>query len=177
MSIVATRYAKALLDVLYPSKADAGLEQLRTFSKVLSEQPDARLVFENPTVSTERRKDLLQKIGDAIGLDKPVCNFLSLLIERNRLSVLAEVLNAYQTQLDEKQNIVRAHVASAMPLDAAQQTQVAARLEKLTGKKVRMDVSVDPSLIGGFVAQVGSTIYDGSVRQQLHAFKSNLTQD
>src|SRR5688572_8520819 len=151
MSIAATRYAKALLDVLYPSKSDAGLEQLRAFSTVLSNNPNARQAFENPTVSTERRKDLLNKIGDAIALDVPVRNFLNLLIERNRLNLMDDVVSSYETLLDERQNIVRAHVSSALPLDTTQQSLVAARLEKLTGKKVRMDVRVDPSLIGGFI--------------------------
>lgn len=177
MSIAATRYAKALLDVLFPSKAQAGLDQLRAFNAVLVEQPTARLVFENPSVSTERRRDLLNKIGDAISLDQPVRNFLNLLIERNRLGFLDSIVSTYETLLDEKLGVVRARVSSSLELDPAQQRQVAARLEALTGKKVRMEVTVDPGLIGGLVAQVGSTIYDGSVRQQLETFRNTLTQD
>jgi F-type H+-transporting ATPase subunit delta len=177
MSVAAKRYAKALLDVLYPAKAEAGLEQLRNFSTMLSGEADARLVFDNPTVSAENRKDLLNKIGDSLKLDTPIRNFLALLIDRNRLDLLKEIVSTYATLLDEKLGVVQAHVTSALALDAAQQKEVAAKLEKLTGKKVRMDVSVDPSLIGGLVAQVGGTIYDGSVRQQLQTFRNSLTQD
>jgi F-type H+-transporting ATPase subunit delta len=68
-------------------------------------------------------------------------------------------------------------VTSASALDSSQQRELAARLANLTGKQVRMDLSVDPSLIGGVVAQVGSTIYDGSIRQQLQTFKHRLIQD
>jgi len=177
MSVVASRYAKALLDVLYPTQAEAGREQLRQFASVLSQELDARLLLENPTVSVERRKDLVGTIGDTLALAVPVRNFLGLLIERNRLDLLDKMVSTYESLLDDKLGIVRARITSALELDSRQRDEVAARLQALTGKKVRMEVLVDPSLIGGLVAQVGSTIYDGSIRQQLQAFRNNLTQD
>src|SRR5262249_27143625 len=133
MSVAARRYAKALLDVLYPDRASAGLEQLQRFSSILSSQPDARKVFENPTVSTERRRILLSKIADATQLDTPIQNFLGLLIERNRLDLLDEVVSTYERLFDEKQGVVQAHVTSALELDRAQQDAVTARLQDLTG--------------------------------------------
>jgi len=169
--------AKALMDVLYPEKAESGLRQLRQFAAILSEQPDARAVFENPTISADGRKGLLNKIGDAVAFDKVIRNFLNLLVERNRLALITEIIAAYEKLLDEKQGVVRALVTSAKPLDAAQQSAVATKLQVLTGKQVRVELSVDPSLIGGLVAQVGSTVYDGSIRQQLNAFKNRLIQD
>jgi F-type H+-transporting ATPase subunit delta len=177
MSVVASRYAKALLDVLYPAKAEMGREQLRKFSSLLSQHGDARLVFENPTVSTERRRDLLQKIAVTLALDSPIQNFLGLLIEKNRLDLLDKVVSTYDSLLDEKLGVVKARVTSALELDSRQRDEVSARLQTLTGKKIRMEVSVDASLIGGLVAQVGGTIYDGSIRQQLETFKNSLTQD
>jgi F-type H+-transporting ATPase subunit delta len=177
MSIAASRYAKALLDVLFPAAAERGLEQLERVSAVLAGQAEARLVLENPTVPTERRKDLLEKIGSAAGLDAPVRNFLGLLIERNRLDILPDVVSSYAALLDEKQGVVRATVTSALELDPAQRERVAAQLQSLTGKKVRLEAAVDPSLIGGLVAQVGSTIYDGSVRSRLQTFRNHLIQN
>jgi len=177
MSVAASRYAKALLDVLYPAKAEAGRQQLLQFASVLSEQPDARLFLENPTVSGERRRDLVNKIADTLTLDASIRNFLGLLIDRNRLDLLDEIISTYEALLDDKLGIVRARITSALELDPRQRDEVAARLQELTGKKVRMEVFVDPALIGGLVAQVGSTIYDGSIRQQLQAFRNNLTQD
>ena len=93
MSVAASRYAKALLDVLYPSRAEMGRDQLRSFQSVLASQDGARLVFENPTLSTESRKDLLNKIGNVLKLDAPIRNFLGLLIDRNRLDVLEEIID------------------------------------------------------------------------------------
>jgi F-type H+-transporting ATPase subunit delta len=177
MSVAANRYAKALLDVLYPANAEVGREQLMKFSSLLSSQAQMRQLFENPTIAAERRKEVFKGIADSLSYETHVRNFLNLLIERNRLDLLDDIIGAYQKLLDEKLGIVRAHVTSASPLDSDQQRDIAARLEQATGKHVLIDLSVDPALIGGVVARVGSTIYDGSIRQQLQVFKQRLIQD
>lgn len=177
MSVAANRYAKALLDVLYPSGAERGLEQLESFFSLLSGETKMRQLFENPTIAADRRKTMFKTIADSLSYDTMVRNFLDLLIERNRLELLGEIINSYRKLLDEKLGLVRAHVTTAIPLDAQQQRELATKLERVTGKQVRMDVAVDSTLIGGVIAQVGSTIYDGSVRQQLQTFKRRLTQD
>ena len=177
MSVAANRYAKALIEVLYPDKAEAGLDQLRQFASLLQDQPDARRLFENPTVPTDRRKVLLNQIADSTGASAEVRNFIGILIERNRLGILDEIIAAYEKFFDARMGVVRAIVTTAQPLDAAQQDQLAATLSSVTGKQVRMTVEVDPELIGGAVARVGSTIYDGSLRQQLETFKSRLATE
>jgi len=177
MSVAANRYARALLDVLYPQNAEAGLQQLQSFSELLKDQPTARRLLENPTFSTDRRRRLLKEISDASGFDRRIANFIDILIDRNRLPLLAEIIVAYQMHLDERLGVVRAQVTSSRPLDGLQQRELAAKLEQVTGKQVRMEVAIDPSLIGGVIAKVGSTIYDGSVRNQLSAFKSRLIEE
>lgn len=177
MSVAANRYAKALIDALYPEKAEAGLQQLQSFSALLKDQPDARRFFENPAMAGGRRQRLLNEISGALSFDRRVANFAALIIDRNRLPILDELIHAYQKFLDERRGIVRARVTAARSLDAAQQRELAVRLEQITGKQVRMETAVDPSLIGGVIAQVGSTIYDGSVRHQLQAFKSRLVEE
>jgi F-type H+-transporting ATPase subunit delta len=177
MSVAANRYARALMDVLYPDKAQAGLQQLQDFLSLLNDQPEARRFLENPTIAGDRRKRMLKEIFDALSLDRRVANFIGILADRDRLPILEEIIQAYQKLLDERMGILRARVTSAYTLDAAQQRELAARLEQVTGKQIRMEVAVDPSLIGGMVAQVGSTIYDGSVRQQLQAFKSRFVEE
>ena len=177
MSVAANRYAKALMDVLYPEKAAPGLQQLQEFLSLLNEQPAARRFLENPTTAGERRKRLLKEIFDALSLDRRVANFVGILADRDRLPILEEIIQTYQKLLDERLGILRARVTSSHALDASQQRALAAKLEQATGKQIRMEVAVDPSLIGGMVAQVGTTIYDGSVRQQLQAFKSRLVEE
>ena len=177
MSVAANRYAKALLDVLYLTKAEAGYQQLQSFSALLKEQPPARRLLENPALSTDRRRRFLREISDASGFDRRIANFIDILIDRNRLGLLDEIIDAYQKLLDERLGVVRAQVTSARPLGRLQQRELAAKLEQATGKQVRMEVAVDPSLIGGVIAKVGSTIYDGSMRNQLSAVKSRLIED
>jgi F-type H+-transporting ATPase subunit delta len=177
MSVAANRYAKALIDALYPDMAEAGLQQLESFSLVLKQQPDVRRLFENPTISPDRREKLLKELARRLGFDQRVSRFFKLIIERNRLVLLEEIVESYKKLLDERLGIVRAVVTAAYPLDASLQSELAARLERVTGKQIRMSVDVDPSLIGGLVARVGSTVYDGSVRQQLFAFKNRLVQE
>jgi len=84
MSVAANRYAKALVDVLYPASAELGLEQLVKFSSLLSSQNQMRQLFENPTIAAERRKEVFKGIADSLSYDPHVRNFLNLLIERNR---------------------------------------------------------------------------------------------
>jgi F-type H+-transporting ATPase subunit delta len=174
LSVAANRYAKALMDVLYPDDAAAGLDQLDRLNALLASQPDAVRMLENPTVSTERRKDLIGKIAEAYGFTPPIRRVLDLLVDRNRMDILGDITAAFRKFHDEKAGIVQARVTAARELDDAERRALAAKLESATGKKVRMDVAVDPALIGGVVAQVGSTIYDGSLRQQLQSFRSRL---
>ena len=177
MSVAANRYAKALMDILYPKSAEAGLQQLQDFVSLLNEQKAARGFLQNPSMAGDRRARLLQEISAALSFDRRVANFVNILTDRNRLPLLEEIITQYQKLLDERRGIVRARVTAARSLDALQQRELAGKLEQITGKQVLMEVAVDPSLIGGVIAQVGSTIYDGSVRHQLQAFKSRLVEE
>jgi F-type H+-transporting ATPase subunit delta len=177
MSVVANRYARALIDVLEPDQAEAGFQQLQSFATLLKEQPDSRRFLQNPVMSGQRRERVLNEILAALGLDRRVGNFIKILANRNRLPILEKILSEYQRLMDSRLGIVRARVTAALPMDFAQQQDFERKLEEITGKQVRMEVAIDASLIGGVVAQVGSTIYDGSVRQQLQAFKNRLVGD
>ena len=174
MSVAANRYATALIDVLYPANAEPGLQQLQRFAALLKDEPDSRRFLENPAMAGERRTRLLKEISAVLGFQQPVANFISILADRNRLPILDEIISEYQRLMDQRLGIVRARVTAARMLDSTQQKEFARKLEQITGKHIRMEVATDPSLIGGVVAQVGSTIYDGSIRQQLQAFKSKL---
>jgi len=177
MSVAANRYATALIDVLERDQAEEGFQQLQSFAALLKEQPDSRRFLQNPAMAGERRTRVLNEIIAALGLNRRIGSFISILANRNRLPILEEILVEYQRLMDKRLGIVRARVTSARPLDFAQQQDVARKLQEITGKQVRMEVAIDPALIGGVVAQVGSTIYDGSVRQQLQAFKNRLVGD
>jgi len=177
MSVAANRYAKALMDVLYPDNAEAGFEQLQRFARVLRDVPDAARILENPTISADRRKALVTEITKTLTVHAAVRNFLDLLVERDRLNLINEIIPAYERLMDDRLGVVRANVMSARQLDDAERQQLTEKLQKVTGKKVRMEIAVDPALIGGVVARIGGTIYDGSLRRQLQSFKQRLIEE
>jgi F-type H+-transporting ATPase subunit delta len=97
------------------------------------------------------------------------------LIGHRRIVLLAEILQAFEVLLDERAGYIRADIASASALGEEQRAQLAAELEKLTGKRIRTAYTVDESLIGGVIAKVGSTLYDGSVRGALESLGKRLS--
>jgi F-type H+-transporting ATPase subunit delta len=101
---------------------------------------------------------------------------LVLLANSGKLDLIPDLAAAFRERLLAHQNIVRAEVTSAAPLSAAQTDALAASLSKVTGKKVELSVSVDPELLGGVVAKIGSTVYDGSVRTQLAHMRQELVK-
>src|SRR5947207_7102437 len=133
MSVAANRYARALMDVLYPEKAEAGLQQLQEFLSLLNDQPDARRFLENPTTAGDRRKRLLKEIFDALSADRRVANFVGILVDRTRLPELEDIIEAYQKLLDDRLGIVRARVTSSHSLNASEQRELSQRLERATG--------------------------------------------
>src|SRR5206468_252690 len=149
MSVVANRYARALIDVLYPENAEAGLQQLGDFISLLNDQQAARRFLENPTMAGERRRRLLKEIFDALNLERRVANFIGILVDRDRLPILEEIVEAYQKLLDERLGIIRARVTAAYSLNHSEQQELTTRLEQATGKQIRMEVAVDPALIVG----------------------------
>jgi F-type H+-transporting ATPase subunit delta len=175
MSVVSDRYARALFDALSSDGViDSGQEQIEAIGAVLADYPDARQLLVNPVFPPERREEFLARLGDVLGLDGRVRRLLALLVERRRLSLFPEIVQAFRRRVDQKNGIVRASVTTAAPLGEAERQQVNARLEQALGKRVIMTDTLDPSLLGGVVVQVGSTVYDGSLRQYLAGAKSRL---
>ncbi|MBC7925781.1 MAG: ATP synthase F1 subunit delta, partial [Bryobacteraceae bacterium] len=103
-----------------------------------------------------------------------VRNFLFLLVDRRRTDLLNEIAPAFEAAVDERLGLVRAEVKSATPLSEPQQAELEGALSLVAGRRVRCDYQVDPALIGGVVARIGSTVYDGSVRSQLEAMRQTL---
>lgn len=179
---IATRYAQALVDVVTgagpaavgPEKTKAELE---AFAATFKGSLELRNVLLSPAVPPVKKKVIITEIGARLGISPTTRNFLFVLADHRRLELLEEMKAAFEALLDERLGIVRAGVACAQPIDAAQQSQLAAQLGRLTGKQVRLDCQVDPALLGGLVARIGSTIYDGSVRGQLQALERRLAAE
>ncbi len=177
-SAVASRYARALADaVLAPSSGlppQAALEQLRGVEELIRLSPDFQNVLVSPAVAASKKRAVIARLGDRLALHRLSRNFLYVLIDHRRIAELRDILEALEVEFDARLGIVRADVTSAQTLDAAQQDRLRDQLSRLTGKQVRCRFAVDDHLIGGVVARIGSTIYDGSVRGQLQALGAQL---
>jgi F-type H+-transporting ATPase subunit delta len=143
---------------------------------MMHSSPDLALASNRGAVSDAARKALIHAVSKAMTLSTPVMKLLVLLAESRKLNYLPDLTMAYRERLLAHQNIVRAEVKSAAPLSPEKTRALEESLAKVTGKKVELSVSVDPALLGGVVATIGSTVYDGSVKTQLERMRQELVE-
>lgn len=177
-SAVVSRYANALADVVTGASAavqpaDAAA-QLRAFADVVAGTQDLRNVLISPTVSLARKNAVISRLAEILGTSRVVRNFLMVLSDHRRLGALSEVASDFEVILDERLGFARAGVRSATALRPEQQEAILRTISELTGKKVKPVYSVDPELLGGVIVNIGSKVYDGSVRGQLVAIGRRL---
>lgn len=174
----ANRYSRALLDVATTEKGD--LEQieaeLASFVDLFAQNPELERVMVNPAVPVPRKRAAMVQLTERAKTSPIVTKLLLLLAERDRLILLPDVLAAYRERLLDRQRVVRAEVTSATPLGADRATAIERSLATVAGRTVKMGTRVDPSILGGFVARIGGTVYDGSVTTQLEKMKRKLTE-
>jgi len=173
MSVVASRYARALIDAMEPDGTESGLGQLRSFAAVI-ENEDARKLLLNPVIPHERREAFLDAVSESAGFDGRVCKLLKLIVERRRLNIFSDLIGSYQKLLDERNGIVRVLVSAASLLGESDREAIFEHLKDATGKQVELEFEEDRSLIGGVVVKIGGTVYDGSIKRQLQGFKTQL---
>jgi F-type H+-transporting ATPase subunit delta len=177
-SAIVDRYASALADVVTSptstvSPHDA-LAQLRSFDAVARESHELRTALESPAVSHSRKRAVIARFVELLGLSQTVRNFLFVLSNKRRLSALHEIIDSFDVQLDERLGFIRADISAAAELSQPQLDTLTAKLAAISGKKIRMRFNVDPALIGGVVARMGATVYDGSVRGRLDSLSKKL---
>jgi F-type H+-transporting ATPase subunit delta len=173
----AARYARALMDV--GSKESVDLEkigrELDDFGRFLKQQPVLERLLLNPAVPAPRKRGAVEEMMKLTSFAPVVSKLLVLLADRDRLGLLPDVSAVYHELLADRQNVVRAEITSAEPLDRARADAIAKKFAAVTGKRVAMTTRVDKNLIGGVVARVGSTVYDASIATQLKKMRDKLT--
>jgi F-type H+-transporting ATPase subunit delta len=172
---VARRYASALADVvLERGEAPEVQEELRGWEQMIQSSPNLQDVLRNPTIALDQKRAVLNKL---IALTKPrptTTNFLKVLLQNQRLTELGEINRKFAEIVDERAGMVAATVTTARNVPENAQQQLHTKLLSLTGKKVRINFATDPELIGGLVTRIGSTVYDGSVRNHLQQIKEKM---
>ena len=174
---VARRYAKALLELAREAdQLDRILGDITRFEELCA-SGDGRLgdVLTNPLFTHAERSAMLEQIVPRFGLHPTTQNFLRLLVDKDRMAALPGIVREYRALADLAANRVRATVTTASPLDPATFADVQHALDKATGKNVVIETAVDPSLLGGIVARVGSIVYDASLRTRLDRLQLSLS--
>lgn len=167
-SALVGKYARALLEVAAGQnrEEETGTE-LSEFLNMLQQCAELEDALANPAVPIESRRGILRRLSEKAPFSPIVRNFLLLLLQRNRIDRFEEFLSAYRDLLDERQGVIQVRVATARPLRLRDESRLAEIVSHLTGKNPRLDYQIDDSLIGGMTMQIGSTVFDGSVRSQL----------
>jgi F-type H+-transporting ATPase subunit delta len=173
----AARYARALFDVGLKESdpAQIGLD-LATFAGLMSSNAELHGTLTNPAVPATAKREIVNTLAARLNAAAPMRKLLALLAERDRLALVPDLLDVYRERLREHEHVLRAEVTTAAPLDATRTAQLQQRLAQATGWKVDMTTTVDPSIIGGVVARIGGTVYDGSLATQLAKMKERLAQ-
>jgi F-type H+-transporting ATPase subunit delta len=173
----AIRYARALLDVAVKEQAD--LEQIENelsqFADLFKQYPLLEKVLLNPAVPVPRKRAAVTDLLAHAQFTPIVSKLLALLTDRDRLVLVPDLLAAYSHRLLDFRGVVRAEVTTAALLDTPRADAIQKGLAALTGRTVLLTTKIDPAIIGGLVARIGSTVYDGSVTRQLEKMKERLT--
>jgi F-type H+-transporting ATPase subunit delta len=177
MAAVNNRYARAFAEVVLEQKLDTGkiLAELGSLVELVESSPQLRSVWENPAVPAEQKRNLLDAIVQRAGVSRQVRNFLAVLIDRGRIVALQQIARQFESELNERLGFVEAEIASARELGEQEKRALEAQIAQVTGRRVRARYVRDAALLGGAVIQVGSTIYDGSVKGQLQRLKEELS--
>lgn len=181
LSAVATRYAHAFADVVTagdsPLRPEDAIAQLRSFESALSSSAELHNALLTPAVPAARKRAVIGRIGYVLKLAQITRNFLYVLVDHRRIGLLSEIIHTLELTVEERLGFGRAEVATAQKLTEDQQTEVRVRLELISRKRLRARFTVDSSLIGGVVARIGSTVYDGSVSGRLDSLRHRMRAD
>jgi F-type H+-transporting ATPase subunit delta len=180
MASVVGTYARAFTDVvmkksnlLDPARM---LQELHGIEALFQQSDPLRRVLENPSIPGDRKRAVIDAITMRLGTTRQVRNFIAVLTDHRRLPLFSEILKQLEQELNDRQGFVEAQVSTARQLSDPEKQMLEVEITKMTGKKVRARYEQDASLLGGAVVQVGSTIYDGSVKGQLERIKQQLVE-
>lgn|SRR5262245_44941385 len=177
VTTIANRYARALADVIIERReTNEVVKELRDFARMMNEHALLRDVFASPVIANERKRAILVEILSRLKLRQSSANFLQLLLANSRLHNLDHMLRALSKELDTRTNVLSAEITTATEIGQKEKEMLRDRLKAATGKEVRLEFRTDQNLIGGIVTRIGSTVYDGSIKNQLAQMKQKLMQ-
>ena len=175
---LARRYAGALFDVAKKNGALDRVEaRLEAFAAVLAGSAELQKVFDTPLVSSQKKRAVLEALlARAPEIDGEVGGLLRMMADRDRLMLLPSIVAAFRDRLRQHRHVVPAEIVTAVPLPDVQRAALTEALKRAAGSDITVTERVDPAILGGVVARVGSVVFDGSVTRQLERMKQRLLE-
>lgn len=175
LQTVARRYATALADVAIERREEREVQnELDQWAEMIEAYPQLKEVFANPTIIYDHKRKVLEDLISRSRVRETTASFLRVLLKNQRLSQLRVIAERFGHVLDERGGLVAAHVTTARPIAEDLRKSLHETLAAATGRKVRLSFTTDESIIGGLVARIGSTIFDGSVESQLDRLATEM---
>ncbi len=172
--IIAERYAKAMMDVIKGSAVDNIIAELKQISTIVENSDELKKTFYNPSIAMKFKKNILSRLLDRLKPDASAKNFIYLILRKNRIRYLGKIVLALENLSDKITNRAKIRIKTALKLDEKEVETLKKRFAEFTKKDIMLDIQVEPELIGGIVAQIGSTVFDGSIKNQLRAMYRKL---
>lgn len=175
LQTVARRYATALADVTIERREEREVQnELDQWASMIEANPQLKEVFVNPTVAYDQKQKVLEDLISRTRVRETTASFLRVLLKNQRLTELRGIAERYRQIIDERAGMVAADITTARPIPEELKNALHETLVAATGRKVRLSFTTDETIIGGLVARIGSTIYDGSVQNQLERMSESL---
>jgi len=174
---VARRYARALITLAEEQKKlEIIFDDLERILSLIRSSRELTLFLQNPSISKGKKRKVLNELFSKT-VDELTMKFIFLLVEKGRENIIPGIIEQYRSMVDEKMGIVRAEVTSMVMFDKRQEKSLQKQFEGYTGKKVEITYSLDKNLQGGFLARMGDTVFDASIRRQLELLKQKFMSD
>jgi len=176
MPNVTNTYARAFADVVMDLRLDPAttLAEAQQMAALTRESAALREVWDAPAISAGQKRAVLDGIVKRAGTSRPVRNFVAVLIDHRRTRFIGEIVNQFAQELNQRLGFAEADVITARELSAGERTELEIDLARVTSKKIRANYTEDAAILGGAIARVGSTVYDGSVKGQLEKIRQQL---
>ncbi len=171
---IAKKYSRAILNTVKLSDIPRVIEELKAFSSLIDDNRQLKLLFAGQIFTDEEKGKAFDAIKPSLKFNAGTEKFLNLIITQGYLTAMKEIITYTINVYNEKQKKASAVVISPVSLNKGYVDRLKVALKKLIDRDVDIENEVDPSLLGGFVVRVGSTIYDSSVKGQLRLLKSEL---
>jgi F-type H+-transporting ATPase subunit delta len=176
MAAIASRYARAFADVVFARKLNAAksLADLHLLAGLVAGSSDLGRTWDNPSIGAPQKHAVLDAIITRLGASPQVRNLLAVVIDHRRSHDLAAIVRQVEQEINDRLGFAEAEITSARALGDAEKKNLEQQVQRMTGKSLRARYAQDPSLLGGAVVRVGSTIYDGSIQGQLKRLREQI---